>query len=86
MALVWYVVIGIVLVGLVALALSARSVLRRLLPLANASVRASEVVGPALEVRDRALALQRDADVLLARMDGVSGKLSGVPHRTDGGH
>jgi hypothetical protein len=86
MALVWYVVIGIVLVGLVALGLAALAVLRRLRPLAAASVKAREVAVPALEVRDRALGLQRDADAVRARLDGVSTQLSAALHRTGGGH
>jgi hypothetical protein len=86
MALVWWVVIGIVLVGLVLLVVSALAVLRRLRPFAAASVKAQDVVGPALAVRDRALGLQRDAEALQERLDGVSAALSAALHRPDGGH
>jgi hypothetical protein len=85
MALVWYVVLGIVLVGVVLLVLGALTVLRRLRPLAAASVRARGVVEPAVAVRDRALGLQRDADALRERLDGVSAGFQAALHRPDGG-
>jgi hypothetical protein len=85
MALVWYVVIAIVVVGLVLLVAGALAVLRRMRPLAAASVRARGVVGPALAVRDRALALQRDSEALQQRLDGVSAGFATALHRQDGG-
>src|SRR4051812_45835667 len=85
MALGWYVVIAMVVVGLVLLVASALAVLRRMRPLVAASVRAQRVAGPALAVRDKALALQRDSEALQRRLDGVSAGFVTALHRRDGG-